>query len=85
MEQDNKEFTSSEEGIYQEEPLERMETSAVDENIQDAEDPINDGLSVEALSMPKPKTALEKPFLRTCTTWCICLRWYCCCFCFASV
>ena len=60
MEQDNKEFTSSEEPIYKEESLEETSASAAEENTQDAENQINDGLSVEALSMPKTQNSFRK-------------------------
>jgi signal peptidase I len=63
LEQDNKEFTSSEEPIYKEESLEETSASAAEENTQDAENQINDGLSVEALSMPKTQNSFRKTIL----------------------
>ena len=63
MEQDNKQFTSSEEPICKEESLEETSASAAEENTQDAENQINDGLSVEALSMPKTQNSFRKTIL----------------------
>ena len=63
MEQDNKEFTASEEPISKEITQEETNASAVEENTRNVDNPIDDGLSVEALSMPKTKNSFRKSIL----------------------
>ncbi len=63
MEQDSKEFEASEEPISKDVTPEETGASNAEENTLDVESQINDGLSVEALSMPKTKNSFRKSIL----------------------
>ena len=63
MEQHKNEFTASEEPTSKETAPEETDASTTAENTQNAENQIDDGLSVEALSMPKTKNSFRKSIL----------------------